>query len=74
MWKMEGKASAQDEYLKKVIAERAFMRVLLTGGKDIKGLIKACDAFTIVMEVSGMEVLVYKSAIAAIGPSNRPGT
>ena len=70
---MEGKGSVQDDYLKKAITERVFMRVLLTGGKDMKGLIKGCDAFTIVMNISGMEVLVYKSAIAAIGPSNRPG-
>ncbi len=71
---MSGKGNqVQDEYLKKVIEQRTPMRILLTSGKDLRGFIKDSDAFTLVLDIGeGVELLVYKSAIAAIGPQSRP--
>ena len=68
---MPAKGSIQDEYLKGLIAARTRVRVLLVNGKDLRGLIKACDAFTLVLDVGGVELLVYKSAISVLGPESR---
>ena len=68
---MASKASIQDDYLKKMISSRTAVRVLLVNGKDLKGVIKACDAFTVILDVGGPELLVYKSAIAVVGPQTR---
>ena len=68
---MASKASIQDDYLKKMISSRTAVRVLLVNGKDLKGIIRACDAFTVVLDIGGAELLVYKSAIAVVGPQTR---
>jgi len=68
---MSGKASIQDEYLKKLIANRIPVRVLLVSGKDLRGFIKSCDAFTLILDIGGTELLVYKSAISVVGPQSR---
>lgn len=68
---MPAKASLQDEYLKKMIAARTGVRVVLNNGKDLRGIIKGCDAFTVILDIGGAELLVYKSAIAVLGPQGR---
>lgn len=68
---MSAKASIQDEYLKKLIANRVGVRIVLVNGKDLRGLIKNCDAFTIMLDIGGVELLVYKSAIAVLGPQSK---
>lgn len=68
---MSAKASIQDEYLKQLIAHRAAVRVVLINGKDLRGFIKSCDAFTLLLDVGNVELLVYKSAIAVVGPQTR---
>ena len=68
---MPNKASIQDEYLKHLIAARTPVRVLLVSGKDLRGTIKSCDAFTLILDIGGAELLVYKSAIAVLGPQSR---
>jgi RNA chaperone Hfq len=71
---MAGKGSVQDDYLSKAIASRITMRILLVSGKDLRGTIKACDAFTLTIDVGGgTELLVYKSAIGVIGPVGKGG-
>lgn len=69
---MSSKASIQDEYLKRVITNRVPVRVLLVTGKDLRGLVKSCDAFTLILDIGeGVELMLYKSAIAAVGPQSR---
>jgi host factor-I protein len=68
---MSAKASIQDEYLKKMIANRTGVRLVLTNGKDLRGVIKACDAFTVILDIGGVELMVYKSSIAVLGPQGR---
>jgi host factor-I protein len=65
------KGNLQDEYLKRAITNRTAMHLVLTNGKDLRGLIKGADAFTILIDIGGTELLVYKSAIAVIGPQGR---
>ena len=69
---MAAKASIQDEYLKSMIANRTSVRLVLTNGKDLRGVIRACDAFTVLLDIGGTELLVYKSSIAVVGPQGRP--
>ena len=47
------------------------MKLVLTNGKELRGQIKGCDAFTVILDYSGVELLVYKSAIAVLGPQGR---
>jgi host factor-I protein len=68
---MSAKASIQDEYLRKLIASHANVKVVLSNGKDLRGVIKACDAFTVILDYGGVELMVYKSAIAVLGPQGR---
>lgn len=66
--------TTQDDYLKAAIANRTAMRILLLSGKDLRGSIKACDAYTLTLDIgNGTELLVYKSAIGVIGPAGRQG-
>lgn len=68
---MSAKASIQDEYLKQMIGNRVAVRLVLANGKDLRGIIKACDAFTLILDIGGAELLVYKSSIAVLGPQGR---
>ncbi|MGE5530970.1 MAG: RNA chaperone Hfq [Bacteroidota bacterium] len=68
---MSAKASIQDEYLRRLIASHTSVKLVLTNGKELRGQIKACDAFTVLLDYSGVELLVYKSAIAVLGPQGR---
>jgi len=62
------KPNVQDEYLNEVRKADTPVRVLLTSGKDLRGVIRSFDTFTFILETHGVKVLVYKSAVAAIGP------
>ncbi|MHB8994616.1 MAG: RNA chaperone Hfq [Armatimonadota bacterium] len=68
---MSAKASIQDDYLRKLIATHTSVKLVLTNGKELRGQIKGCDAFTVILDYSGVELLVYKSAIAVLGPQGR---
>lgn len=70
---MSSKASIQDDYLKKLIASHTSVKLVLTNGKELRGVLKACDAFTVILDYSGVELMVYKSAIAVLGPQGRSG-
>jgi host factor-I protein len=65
------KDSIQDDFLKALIAHHTPARVLLANGKDLRGIIKACDAFTLIIDIGGADLLVYKSAVSVIGPQGR---
>ena len=62
------KPNVQDEFLNELRKADTPVRVLLTSGKDLRGVIRSFDAFTFILETHGVKVLVYKSAVAVIGP------
>jgi host factor-I protein len=66
---VSGKGNVQDVYLKQVSEQKTVVRISLVSGKEVRGQIKSFDAFTIIVTTKGLEILVYKSAIAAIGPA-----
>jgi host factor-I protein len=69
---VSGKESVQDAYLKDISAREVTIRISLVSGKEVRGRVKAFDAFTLLITTKGLDILVYKSAIAAIGPAG-PG-
>ena len=62
------KPNIQDNYLNELRKLQMPTRVLLRGGKELRGVITGFDAFTFTLEVKDVELLVYKSAAAAIAP------
>ncbi len=69
---MSEKESVQDAYLKAARESGEVLRVNLVNGKEVRGQIKAYDAFTVLVTTKGLSILVYKSAIAAMGPAVGP--
>lgn len=65
----KGKMSVQDAYLKEMADKEALVRISFMGGKELRGKVKAFDNYTMIITAKGMDVLVYKSAVAAIGPA-----
>ena len=65
---MTAKTSVQGVYIDSAITTQAPMRIRLASGREINGRVTAFDNFTVLVFVNGVEVLVYKSSIEAIGP------
>lgn len=59
----------QDTYLNQLRKENIQVTVFLLNGFQLRGLIKAFDNFTIVIETEGKQQLVYKHAISTFSPS-----
>lgn len=58
----------QDGFLNQLRKESIPVTVYLVNGYQLKGLIKAFDNFTVVLENEGRQQLVYKSALSTIMP------
>lgn len=65
----------QEMFLNQVRKEAISVTVYLSGGVQLRGLVKGFDAFTILLEAPGKPTeLVYKHAVTAIIPSRQiPG-
>jgi host factor-I protein len=60
----------QEMFLNQVRKEGISVTIYLTGGVQIKGLVRGFDAFTILLDSPGKPTqLVYKHAVSAIIPS-----
>ena len=61
------KVNIQDSFLNELRKQEKQARILLSNGKEICGLIKGFDQFTVKVGLKDTtELLVYKSAIAII--------
>ena len=60
------KTKVQDNFLNELRKQGRQARILLSNGKEIRGLIKGFDQFTVRVELKDAELLVYKSAVAII--------
>lgn len=58
----------QDTFLNQLRKEQIQVTVFLINGFQIRGLIKAFDNFTIIIEVEGRQQMVYKHAISTFVP------
>ncbi|MCW5947315.1 MAG: RNA chaperone Hfq [Fimbriimonadales bacterium] len=60
----------QEMFLNQVRKEGISVTVFLTGGVQIKGMVRGFDAFTILLDSPGKPTqLVYKHAVSAVLPS-----
>ena len=65
---MSGKPQVQDEYLNEARTKKQPVEIVLLGGRSLKGVVEAFDTFTIKLRCRRDVLLVFKSAVAVIGP------
>ncbi len=65
---MSAKPNVQDEFLNEARTNKQMVEIVLLSGKSLKGTVEAFDTFTIKLRCRRDAVLIFKSAIAVIGP------
>lgn len=66
---MAQQVNIQDHYLNQLRKERIAVTVFLTNGFQLRGVVKAFDNFTVLLETEGKQQLIYKHAISTFAPS-----
>ena len=61
----------QNEFFNRARQERALLTVLFTNGNRLTGRVRAFDRFTILLETQNGDEMVYKHAIATVGPARK---
>lgn len=59
----------QDYYLNQLRKNHIPLTVFLTNGFQLRGIIKAFDNFTILIETDGKQQLIFKHAISTFAPT-----
>jgi host factor-I protein len=59
----------QDQYLNQLRKEHISVTVFLTNGFQLRGVVKAFDNFTVLLESEGKQQLIFKHAISTFAPS-----
>jgi len=65
---MNKSINIQDNFLNSLRKENVPVTVYLTNGFQIRGLVKAFDNFTIIIDSEGRQQMVYKHAISTFTP------
>lgn len=65
---MTAKPQVQDDYLNEMRTSKQPVEVVLLGGRVLKGMIVAFDTFTIRLRCKRDDILIFKSAVAVVGP------
>lgn len=68
---MKQGTNIQDSFLNKARRENISIIVYLVNGYQIKGLVKAFDNYTIVLNSEDKQQLIYKHAISTIIPTQQ---
>ena len=58
----------QDAVLNQIRKENIPVTVYLVNGVQLKGVIRAFDNFTVMIEYEGKQLMVYKHAISTVSP------
>lgn len=58
----------QDGYLNQIRKDNILTTVYLVNGFQLKGLIKGFDSYTVLLDVDGKQMLIYKHAISTVNP------
>ncbi|MCA0969053.1 RNA chaperone Hfq [Halobacillus litoralis] len=66
---MAQSVNIQDNYLNQLRKERIQITVFLLNGFQLRGVIKAFDNFTVLLETEGKQQLIFKHAISTFAPS-----
>jgi host factor-I protein len=62
----------QNDYFNQARREKARVAVLLSSGRRLSGRIRSFDKFTILLDTAQGEQIVFKHAIATVGPDAPP--
>jgi host factor-I protein len=62
----------QDAFLNSARRERISVVIHLLHGATLTGRIKSFDKFSVLMDVSGTDVLIFKHAISTISQERKP--
>ncbi len=65
---MKQSVNIQDQFLNQLRKENISVTVFLLNGFQLRGLVKAFDNFTIILDTDGKQQLVYKHAISTFAP------
>lgn len=65
---MKQSINIQDQFLNQLRKENIFVTVFLLNGFQLRGLIKAFDNFTVLLETDGKQQMIYKHAISTFSP------
>ncbi|RCW70638.1 RNA chaperone Hfq [Saliterribacillus persicus] len=66
---MSQTVNIQDQYLNQLRKERIPVTIFLTNGFQLRGVVKAFDNFTVLLETEGKQQLIFKHAISTFAPS-----
>ncbi|MFC4557206.1 RNA chaperone Hfq [Virgibacillus kekensis] len=66
---MAQSVNIQDQYLNQLRKEHISVTVFLTNGFQLRGVVKAFDNFTVLLETDGKQQLIFKHAISTFAPS-----
>ncbi|WP_156289137.1 RNA chaperone Hfq [Oceanobacillus salinisoli] len=58
----------QDQYLNQLRKNHISVTVILTNGFQLRGIVKAFDNFTVLVETEGKQQLIFKHAISTFAP------
>ena len=62
------KKNLRDTFLNRARAERVPVTLFLMNGFQLRGVLRAFDSFTVVIDSDGKQQLIYKHAISTIAP------
>lgn len=65
---MAQSVNIQDNYLNQLRKDRIQVTVFLLNGFQLRGVIKAFDNFTVLLETDGKQQLIFKHAISTFAP------
>ena len=65
---MDKTKNLQDAFLNRARAERVPVTLFLMNGFQLRGVLRAFDSFTVVIDSDGKQQLIFKHAISTIAP------
>ena len=66
---MQKTNNLQDTFLNRARAERVPLTLFLMNGFQLRGVLRAFDNFTVVLDSDGKQQLIYKPASSTIAPA-----
>lgn len=65
---MTQSVNIQDHFLNQLRKSHGSVTVFLTNGFQLRGIVKAFDNYTVLLESDGKQQLIYKHAISTFAP------
>ena len=62
-------AGIQNEFFNRARKDHALFFVVLTNGTKLIGRVRAFDKFTVLLDTEGGDQMIFKHAIATVGPA-----